>query len=268
MKILIFWDIFWRIWRKAFKKELPALKRKYNPDFIVVNVENISSGRWPIEKLVLEMKDLWVDVMTGGDHIYDNEKNITPYLEKENSRLIRPANFYESSFHKLTWKWYKIVERDWKKLLVIHLIGEVFMRYNVDNPFLKIDSILKEFLGEKFDAIILDFHKEASAEIDAMGFFLDKKISFVYWTHTHIQTNDEIILPWWTWKMWDVWMTGSLYSVIWADYNSVSKRFLTWIWKGKIEQNLWNDYVVNWVFIEVKNKKCTNIEKIRIRNKL
>jgi len=267
MKILIFGDIFWRIWRKAFKKELPALKRKYNPDFIVVNVENISSGRGPIEKLVVEMNEMWVDVMTGWDHIFDNEKNITPYLEKENSNLIRPANFYESDFHTIPWKGYHIVEREGKKLLVIHLIGEVFMRYNVYNPFLKIDEILKETSDENIDAIILDFHKEASAEIDAMWFFLDWKISFVYWTHTHIQTNDEIILPKWTWKMWDVWMTGSLYSVIWADYNSVSKRFLTWITKWKIEQNLWNDYVVNWVFIEVENKKCVNIEKIRIRNK-
>jgi len=268
MKILIFWDIYWRIWRKAFKRELPALKRKYNPDFIVVNVENISSGKWPIEKLVIEMNELWVDVMTWWDHIYDNKKDIKAYLEKENSNLIRPANFYESEFHTLPWKWYYIVEKGWKKLLVIHLIGEVFMRYNVDNPFLKINDILKELSNQEFDGIILDFHKEASAEIEAMWFFLDWEVSFVYWTHTHIQTNDEIILPKWTWKIWDLWMTGSLHSIIWADYNSVSKRFLTWITKGKIQQNLWNDYVVNWAFIEIKAKKCINIEKIRIRNKI
>jgi len=42
------------------------------------------------------------------------------------------------------------------------------MRYNVYNPFLKIDEILKEVSNENIDAIIVDFHKEASAEIDAM----------------------------------------------------------------------------------------------------
>ena len=72
MKILIFWDIFWRIWRWALKKELPKLKEKYNPDFIIANVDNASSGRWIIEKHALNLEGMWIDVMTWGDHIFDN----------------------------------------------------------------------------------------------------------------------------------------------------------------------------------------------------
>jgi calcineurin-like phosphoesterase len=40
------------------KKELPKLKQKFNPDFIIVNVENITSGRGPIEKHVKEIEKL------------------------------------------------------------------------------------------------------------------------------------------------------------------------------------------------------------------
>lgn len=268
MKILIFWDLYWRVWRKALKKELPGLKDKFNPDFVVVNVENVTSWRWPIEKHVLEIEALWVDVMTWWDHIFDNEAKIKDYIEKKDSKLIRPANFYETIDYPVFWKGYKIVEKWWKKLLVIHLIWEVFMRYCVVNPFLKVEEILKEFQDVEFDWIIVDFHKEATAEIAAMSFFLDSKASFVYGTHTHVQTNDEVVLPWGTWHISDIGMTWPFPSVIWADFGSVRKRFLTWLGKWKIEQSLINSYVVSWVCVEIEERKCKSIEKIRIRGKL
>ena len=268
MKILAFWDLFGRIWRKWFQKELPKLKEKYNPDFIIVNVENIASWRWPISKLVVEMEELWVDVMTGWDHIYDNHKDIMPFLEKDDCSLLRPANFYESDLFTTPGKWYKIVEKNGKKLLVIHLIWEVFTKFNIYNPFLKVDEILKEVSGEKFDAVVVDFHKEVSSEGYWMGMFLDGRISLLFGTHTHVQSNDEMILQKWTWFISDAWMTGPLYSVIWADYGSVEKRFLSWILKWKIDQDLWKDYVVSWVFAEINDYKCSQIEKIRIRGKL
>jgi calcineurin-like phosphoesterase len=102
-----------------------------------------------------------------------------------------------------------------------------------------------------------------------LAHFLDGQVSFVFGTHTHIQTNDELILPGWTGIISDVWMSWPLYSVIWADFGSVKKRFLTGIGKGKIEQQLDPHYVVNGVCIEVgENRKVTNLEKIRIRGKL
>ena len=39
-------------------EELPKLKAKFNPDFTVINVENITSGRGPIEKHVVEIEKL------------------------------------------------------------------------------------------------------------------------------------------------------------------------------------------------------------------
>lgn len=268
MKILILWDVYWRIWRAALKKELPLLKDKYKPDFVVVNIENSTSWRWPIEKHALELEALWIDVMTWWDHCFDNIDRIKDYLNSDNSKLIRPANFYEQDDYKLPGRWFKIVENNWKKLLVIHLLWEVFMNHRVDNPFIKIDKIL-ENLDVDVDWIIVDFHKEATAEIQWLWFHLDWRVWFVFWTHTHVQTNDEIILPKWTWLISDVWMNWPLYSVIWAEFDSVRKRFLTWISRWKISQQLEKDYLINWVIVELKNDKmCNSIEKIKIKGSL
>ncbi len=269
MRVLIFWDIYGRIGRAAIKKQLPLLKEKYDPDFIVANIDNTTSWRWPIEKHVLELESLWIDLLTTWDHIFDNIDRVKDVLDNDNSKLLRVANFYETDEYKIPGRWYKIIKKNWKKLLVIHLMWEVFMRYNVDNPFLKINKILEKTKWENFDWIIVDFHKEATAEWYWMWFYLDWKISFLFGTHTHIQTNDELILPEWTWMLSDVWMNWSLYSVIWADFDSVKKRFLTWIGRWKIKQSLDKKYVVNAVVVDIdENKKCTNIKKIRIREEL
>lgn len=265
MKILIFWDLFWRIWRAALSKELPFLKDKYKPDFVIVNGENMSSGRWPIEKHLVEMEKVWIDLFTSWDHIFDNLDKIKDYLEKTDSKLIRPANYYESKYYKVPWKWFKVLEKEGKKLLVINLLSEIFTRDNLFNPYLKVEEILESFTYEKFDWIIIDFHKEVSSDWYWMTHFLDWKVSFIYWTHTHVQTNDDEIFPNGTWLISDVWMVWARFSVIWSDFESLKKRFLSGINKWKIEQSLNSEYVVNGVCVEIwENMKCKSIEKLRI----
>jgi len=78
---------------------------------------------------------------------------------------------------------------------VIQLLGEVFMSHKVHNPFLKVQEILDQIPPESYDAVVLDFHRETTAELYGMAHFLDGKVSLVYGTHTHIQTNDAHILP-------------------------------------------------------------------------
>lgn len=270
MKVLIFWDIYGRIGRNAFKKHFSELKQKYSPDFIIVNPENISSGRGPIEKHIRELDALWgIDVYTSGNHIFDNMDDILKYLETPNSKLIRPANFYESKHVYTPGKGYKILEKNGKKLLVINLMSSIFMRDEMYNPFLKIDEMLQDFSWETFDGIIIDFHRETTSEIYAMGLLLDGKISFLYGTHTHVQTNDDMILPLWTGILTDVGMSGALYSIIWADFESMKSRFLSWILKWKIDQSLDPHYVVSGCYVEIdKTKKCSLIEKIRLQGKL
>lgn len=270
MKVLIFWDIYWRIWREWLKKEIWGLKNKFKPDFVLANVDNLSSWRWPIEKHILELEKAWVDLMLWWDHVLDNISKIAEYLDDKNWKLIRPANFIEQEYYYIPWKWYKVIEKDWKRLLVIHILWNVFMSHvSVDNPFLKVESILKDIDPTSYDSIIIDYHKETTAEWYGLAHFLENNPCFIYGTHTHIQTNDEYIFDSGVWIISDVGMSGPLNSVIWANFDSVKKRFLTWIQKWKIEQSLDPKYVVNAISVEFDEYwNCKNLEKIRIRWKL
>lgn len=267
MKILVFWDIYWRIGRKALEAELDALRDTYKPDFVMANVDNLSSGRGAVEKHILELEKLGIDIFSSGDHILDNIKFIEDYMNSADSRLIRPANFYEQDYYKIPWEWYKIFEKNGKKLLCIHLMWEVFMSHNLYSPFLKVDEILKDLQEKRveYDGCIVDFHSEATGEFYGMANFLDSRVSSVFGTHTHVQTNDEIILPWWTSIIADIGMCWPLYGVIGADYNSVRKRFLTGIQRGLIEQKLSPEYQVCWICVEIGNDGFSkHIEKFRI----
>ena len=264
LKLLVFWDIFWRIWRNALIKELKWLIEEYSPDFIIANVDNISSWKWPIEKHLLELEKNWVDIMTSWNHFFDNFDDIKNYLKKKNSKLLRFANYQDE---EILWEWFKIFEKNWKKLLVIHMQGQVFMGVNVNNPFLETEKILEKFKDEDLDWIVIDFHKEATSEIYWLSKYLDWKISLVFWTHTHVQTNDGQISQKWTWMISDIWMCGSFDSIIWSDFESVKYLFLSWwIHRDKLTQALWKKYLVSWIYVEINENKCEKIEKIKIIN--
>lgn len=267
MKILVFGDLFWKIGRNALLQEIGNIRKEYAPDFVIVNGENMTSWRGPIEKHMKDVHDIGVDVFTSGDHFLDNEKNLKPYIEREDCKLIRPANYYESEYYSIMWDGYKILEKWWKKLLVINLISETFTRDHVYNPFLKADEILKKIEKSwiKIDASIIDFHKEVASEWYGLAHFLDWRVSFIFWTHTHIQTNDENILEWGTGLISDVWMVWAQNSIIGSDYNSLKKRFLTGINKWKIEQSLNKNFIMNGACVTIDDAtgKCTHIEKIK-----
>lgn len=267
MKLLIFWDIYWRNWRRLVKKYLPSLKEKYSPDFIIGNSENMTSGKWPNLKHILEMKELWFDCLTSGDHVFNHLKEIKEYLEGLDSIQLVPANFYESRFYKVPGQWFKIIEKNWQKILVINILWNAFIWAQSSNPFIKIDEILEDFKSKKieFDWIIVDFHRETTAEIYAMSEFLSSRVTFIYGTHTHVQTNDEHILSSGTWMISDIWMVGPLHSSLGQTFETRLPRFISWlnIFSARPEQDLWLG-CLNWVYVEIEDKKCKIIEKIRI----
>lgn len=246
-------------------QELPKLRQRYSPDFVVANVDNISSWRWPIDTHLKQLEKAGVDVMCSGDHFFDNQKEIIEYMAHKNCNLIRPANFYDVEGFPIMWKGYKIVEKNGMKLCVIHLMGQVFMRFDVYNPFLRLKEILEEKQVRSCDAIIVDFHKEATAEIVALWRYFDGKVSAVYWTHTHIQTNDEIILDEGTAYITDVWMTGPKKSIIWAEIDGLKSRFFTGV-NPRIVQSLDQNFVLWALYLEIDStsNKALFIEKIKV----
>lgn len=271
MKVLIFGDIYGRLWRKAFIKEFEKIKGKYKPDASIVNIENITSGRWPATIHAQMIHNMWVDLMTWWDHSFDNMPDIATYFAKQDCKLIRPANFVVSDQYPLPWDGFRILKtRSWKKLLVIQLLWEVFMNHKVENPFHKVTEILDSILQDDYDACVVEFHRETTAELYGMANFLDSRVSLVYGTHTHIQTNDAHILNWGTWIITDIWMNGPFESVIWATFESVEKRFLSWISRGKIIQQLKWKYIINALFVDIDDStwRCLEIENISFTWKL
>ena len=247
-------------------KEIDALKEEYKPDFVIVNPENISSWRGPINKHMEMIHDIWIDVFTSGDHFLDNEKLLTPYLERDDCKLIRPANYYESKYFTIPWKGYIIVEKAWKTLVVINVLSETFSRDHVYNPFLKVDEIVSslEENNVTYDGIVVDFHREVASEWYGMAHFMEWRVSCIFGTHTHIQTNDETIFENGTGYISDLWMVWSKNSIIGSDYKSLRKRFLTGVQKWKIEQSLDKNYIINGICFDIWEWwKCTHIEKIK-----
>ncbi len=110
-------------------------------------------------------------------------------------------------------------------MATINLEGRVFMK-NLDDPFLVADRLLEE-LDEEVRVVLVDFHAEATSEKQALGLYLDGRVSAVVGTHTHVPTADERILPKGTAYQTDVGMTGPYEGVIGSRTKEVLERFAT-----------------------------------------
>ena len=97
---------------------------------------------------------------------------------------------------------------------------------NIDCPFRAMDRILNE-ISPKPPIVVIDFHAEATSEKNALGAYLDGRVSGIFGTHTHIGTVDARILPKGTAFVTDIGMVGPKDSVIGDDAQSVISRFLT-----------------------------------------
>jgi metallophosphoesterase (TIGR00282 family) len=224
MTILFFGDIIGKIGRQAIKKILPELKKKYEPDLVIANAENIAHGLGVTEKTINEMVESGIDVFTSGNHIWDKEE-VLEILKKNKIILLRPANYPPGA----PGVGHKLLEIGTKKLLVVNLIGRVFFREQFDCPFRKIDEILEEYKNEKLNGIVIDFHAEATSEKVALGWHTDGRVSAVIGTHTHVPTADPKILPEGTAHITDAGMVGAKDSIIGDDKTNILKRFLTQI---------------------------------------
>lgn len=220
VSILFIGDIVGRLGRAVVKKELPALKKKFSPDLIIANGENSAAGYGITESVYKELIESGIDVITMGNHMFD--KKDFPKVIDSCSDIVRPANYPPSvpgrdHLIKKT--------RGGISIAVINLLGRVFMPA-VDCPF-RIGEALAEKLRKEADAVIVDFHAEATSEKRALGYHLDGKVSAVIGTHTHVMTADEQILAGGTAYLSDAGMTGASDSVIGMGKEAIIARFLT-----------------------------------------
>ena len=219
MKILCVGDVVGSPGRRILKSYIDRLRRAGDVHAVVVNGENAAGGSGVTAALADEMFGYGIDVLTLGDHVW-NQRDTAAYLERER-RAIRPANLPPGS----AGRGYTTVQTDHGPLTVIALQGRVFMN-PVDCPFRAVDELLVgPLMGS--GVTLVDFHAEATSEKVCMGWYLDGRVSGMFGTHTHVQTNDARILPQGTAYVTDVGMTGPRDSVIGREVAPVTQRFVT-----------------------------------------
>lgn len=219
MKILFVGDIVGSPGRGAVKNLLPGIRRQENVDFVIANGENAAGGSGLTPKVVKEILEAGVDVITSGDHIW-KKKEVFEVIAKEN-RLLRPAN-YPSGAPGSGFCVYKCAD---VKIAVINLVGRVFMS-SLEDPFVTAKKILEEIRKETPN-IFIDMHAEATSEKLALAYFLDGEVTAVCGTHTHIQTADERILSNGTAYITDLGMTGPFDSILGRKPEQIIERFIT-----------------------------------------
>jgi 2',3'-cyclic-nucleotide 2'-phosphodiesterase len=228
MRVLFLGDLVGRSGRSAVIEALPGLRERYRLDFVVVNGENAAGGFGITETILVELLDAGADVVTTGNHVFDQRETLV-YIERYD-RLLRPINYPQGTPGKGAGLF---KAANGAQVLVINAMGRVFMA-DLDDPFRAVEKEL-EACGLKTcaDAIIIDFHAEATSEKEAMGFFVDGRASAVIGTHTHVPTADEQILPRGTGYISDVGMCGDFNSVLGMDKDEPLNRFLTKIPSGR-----------------------------------
>ena len=220
VRILLIGDIVGKPGRQIVVKTVAGLKVREKLDFVVVNAENIAGGSGITPAIYHELLSAGVDCITMGDHVY-RRREIFSILQTE-ARIVKPANYPEEApgaelaVHRAA---------DGTRVGVFSLLGRVFMQ-PVDSPFAAADRILRRFPRD-IRVILLDFHAEATSDMQLMGRHLDGRVSAVLGTHTHVPTADEQILPGGTAFQCDVGMTGPCESILGRRIDRVLKTTLT-----------------------------------------
>lgn len=218
MKICFIGDIFGKPGRNILRQQLGEIQERFNIDFTIANGENAAGGTGINRKIFEEIVSCGVDVVTMGNHVWD-KKEIFDFIEYE-PRILRPANYPKGTPGK---GWHIYVANHQCKIAVVNISGRVFLS-PLDCPFREIDQILHQ-LKEVTPVIIVDFHAEATSEKQAMGWYLDGRVSAVLGTHTHVQTADARLLKRGTAFITDVGMTGPKDSILGVDKDLVLKKF-------------------------------------------
>ena len=220
-KALLVGDVVGRCGRSALAKALPQLQWEYDVDLTVINGENTTGGRGLSRQDMAFYRGLGIDAVTLGNHIFGH-RDILTLLPKED-RLVRPANLPPNTLGQP----YQIISCGGLRVAVINLLGRVYMNMPaLDCPFRRAEELLQELLPQT-PVILVDFHAEATSEKLALAHFLDGRVTAVWGTHTHIQTNDAQLLPRGTAYLTDVGMTGAADSILGVEKDAVISRFLS-----------------------------------------
>jgi metallophosphoesterase (TIGR00282 family) len=218
MRVLFLGDIIAKTGRRALQAGLPRLRGRLGADLCIANVENAAGIFGVTERVVNDIVAAGVDIMTSGNHVWDKREGVA--LLDRRTDILRPANYPPG----VAGRGFVLREIALTPVAVMNLQGRTFM-HAIDCPFRTADALLAEFPAA-VRVILVDFHAEATSEKQALGLYLDGRVSAVVGTHTHVQTADERILPRGTAFMTDIGMVGPVDSIIGVRKEQVIDRFI------------------------------------------
>jgi hypothetical protein len=263
--VLFVADVIGSPGRRVLGQLLRLVRADTRADAVIVNGENSAGGFGITPDIVKELFDLGVAVITTGNHVWD-KKEILPLLDSE-ARLLRPANYPSgpppsgNPGHGSV-----VVQVGDARLAVLNLQGRTFMA-PIDDPFRAADALLRELKASEQppDAIVVDFHAEATSEKQAFARYLDGRVAAVVGTHTHVQTADERRLPKGTAYLTDLGMTGGLGGIIGMKWEISLERQLTQT-RGERMQPADDDLHLQGAVVEIdlKTGLATSIERVSV----
>lgn len=222
MRLLFIGDVVGRSGRTVVQDELPGLRERTKADFVVLNGENAAGGFGITEEIFLQFLDAGADVVTTGNHVWDQREALV-FIERQ-ERMLRPMNYPPGTPGRGSGLF---KAANGAQVLVMNPMGRVFMS-EFDCPFRAVEKELNACpLKEAADAVVIDFHAEATSEKQAMGHFVDGRATLVIGTHTHVPTADEQILSGGTAYMSDAGMCGNYDSVLGMKKEEPMTRFTT-----------------------------------------
>jgi metallophosphoesterase (TIGR00282 family) len=229
MRLLFLGDVVGRSGRVAVTTMLPGLIQKHRIDFVVVNGENAAAGFGITEEIFFGLLDAGADVVTTGNHAFD-QKEALVFAERQ-ERFLRPVNYPKGTPGRGSGVF---VARNGGQVVVVNAMARLYMDA-LDDPFAAIERELSgAVLGTAVDAVMIDFHGEATSEKQAMGVFADGRASLVVGTHTHVPTADHRILPGGTAYMSDAGMCGDYDSILGMEKDEPLQRFLRKVSSGRL----------------------------------
>jgi metallophosphoesterase (TIGR00282 family) len=251
VKVLFIGDVVGSPGRKALSAIVPRLRKELGLDVVIANGENAAAGRGLTQKTAKEIFAAGVDVISSGNHIWD-QKEIIEEMDG-GAPIARPANYPPGSPGK------GIISH--AGITLINLQGRTFMA-NIDCPFRTVDALLEE--EQPAGPIIVDMHAEATSEKLAMGWYLNGRVSAVLGTHTHVPTADTRLLPEGTAYVTDAGMTGARDSVLGFEVAASQRLFLSGMPTRLPVEEKSGKLILNSVIIEIDDAtgKATSIQRV------
>jgi metallophosphoesterase (TIGR00282 family) len=265
VKLLFIGDIVGQPGRRAVKELVPRLREAHGIHFVIANGENSAGGSGITPKTADEIFSAGVDVITSGDHLWD-QKDVIDLLQNE-KRFLRPLNYPPGTPGQGSGVFeVRGMSGEGKGLppvAVLNLQGRTFMP-DLENPFHAARAEVDK-LRQQTKLIFVDIHAEATSEKIALARMLDGRVSAVVGTHTHVQTADEQIFPGGTGYLTDAGFTGPHESVLGREIEPVIQRFLTSMpqrFEVAKERVLLHGAIIE---IDEENGKAVRIERVSER---